>query len=430
MTGPVEIRPEEFDPGRWVRPGDTVLWGQACAEPVTLAETLMARRASVGGRFRVLLGIGLTGTARPEHADVVDFVGYTGGGPHHALVRAGVLDVLPVHYSQFPALFSRGPLAADVVLVQVAPPGPDGRYSFGAGQEYLPRAIDTARVVIAEVNDQAPRTRGGRALGPADVDVVVPISRPLASVQRSAPSPVEERIAGHVAGIVEDGSTVQLGLGGLPEAILARLTDRRDLGIHSGLISDAVMELMQAGVVTNARKTRDAGISVAGLLMGTEALFRFADDNPAVELRETADVHGAEALADQERFVAINSAIEVDLSGQVNAETARGQYIGAVGGAGDFLRAAARSRGGLPIIALPSTAGPASRIVAELSGPVSTPRSDVGLVVTEYGVADLRGLPLRERRERLIAIAHPDHQARLDAAGPVAQIRRREQQGT
>jgi acyl-CoA hydrolase len=418
MRSPAEILPGEFDPGRWVRPGDTVLWGQACAEPITLTERLMDGRASVGGRFRCLLGIALTGTVRPEHADVVDFVGYTGAGPNRELARAGVLDVLPAHYSQFPWLFSRGPLAVDVALVQVAPAGPDGRYSLGAAREYLPAAVAAARVVIAEVNDQAPRTRGGPSLGPEDIDVLVPVSRPLPEMSPAAPTPADRRIAEYVAGLIEDGATVQIGLGSLPDAVLAGLAGHRDLGIHSGLISDGVVELMRSGVITNARKSRDRGVAVAGLLIGSRSVFRFADDNPDVELRATRDVHGAAALAAQERLVAINSAIEVDLTGQVNAEIADGDYVGAVGGAGDFLRAAARSRGGLPIIALPATAKSASRIVARLSGPVSTARSDAGVVVTEYGVADLRGLPLARRRERLIAIAHPGHRARLAAAAP------------
>jgi acyl-CoA hydrolase len=407
--------PDVLELHRWIRPGDTVLWGQACGEPTVLTGLLMAQRAAVGGRFRCLLGIGLAGTARPEHTDVVDFVGYTGAG-HRELARAGLLDVLPAHFSTFPDVFSHGPLAPDVVMVQLAPPDRDGRYRLAAGQEYLPAAMDAARVVIAEVNDRAPRPRGGRRFARADIDVLVPVSHPLADVAVAEPTAVEQRIAKHVAGLIEDGSTLQIGLGSLPEAILSRLTGRRDLGLHSGLISDAVAELMRSGVITNARKSRDPGVGVAGMLMGSEVLFRFVDDNPAVQLRETADVHGAAALAGQDRFVAINSALEVDLTGQVNAEVARGEYVGAVGGSGDFLRAAARSRGGLPIIALPSTAGSASRIVERLSGPVSTPRSDAGFIVTEYGVADLRGLPLRARRERLIAIAHPDHRAGLDVA--------------
>src|SRR5690606_34878605 len=192
--------------------------------------------------------------------------------------------------------------------------------------------------------------------------------------------------------------------------------DRRDLGGHSGLIRDAVADLMEAGVITNARKSLDRGRSVGGMLMGTRRLFSFAHRNPAVQLRETGYTHDLSVLAAQDRLVAINSAVEVDLSGQISAELVAGDYVGAVGGAVDFLRGAARSKGGLPIVALPSTAGSTSRIVPALSGPVSTARADAGLVVTEYGVADLRGQPLRSRYERMLAIAHPDHRRALEEA--------------
>lgn len=280
--------------------------------------------------------------------------------------------------------------------------------------DYLSAAIDRARVVIAEVNDQVPWTHGTRTLTAADLDVIVFTSRPPAEIVKSVPGDAEERVAGHVAGLIEDGATLQLGLGALPEAIVARLADRRDLGVHSGQIGDAVADLMEAGVITGARKTVGRGRTVTGTLMGTSRLFRYADGNPAIELRDTRHTHDPEVLAAQERLVAINSAIEVDLSGQINAEVARGSYVGAVGGAIDFLRGAARSRGGLPIVALTSTAKSASRIVANLRGPVSTSRADAGIIVTEYGVADLRGLSLEERRARMLAIAHPDHRTALE----------------
>ena len=205
---------------------------------------------------------------------------------------------------------------------------------------------------------------------------------------------------------MEDGATLQCGLGAIPEAALRALHGRRDLGVHSGTVGDAVIELMEAGVVTNARKRRDHGASIAGVLMGSERLHRFAHRNKALQMRGTEYTHHPEVLASLPRFVAINSAVEVDLTGQVNAEVAAGSYVGAVGGAVDFLRGAHRSRGGVPIVALPSTAGAHSRIVASLSGPVSTPRCDAGVFVTEYGVADLRGLPLAARMHRMLDIAH------------------------
>ncbi|MEV5558385.1 acetyl-CoA hydrolase/transferase C-terminal domain-containing protein [Nonomuraea wenchangensis] len=406
-----------------IRPGDTVLWGQACAEPLTLTERLMEQRAAIGG-LRCFVGAPASGTVRPEHADHVSFLSYCGSGGNRALHRAGVLDILPGHYSTLPYLIESGALPVDVVLVQLSPADGAGRHSLGLAEEYLSAAIDRARVVIAEVNDQVPWTHGTRTLTAAELDLVVHTSRPPAEIAAKQAGPAEQRVADHVAALIEDGATLQLGLGALPEAIVARLAGHRHLGVHSGLIGDAVADLMEAGVITNARKSLDRGRTVTGALMGTARLFGYADGNPAIELRDTRYTHDPEVLAAQDRFVAINSAIEVDLTGQINAEVARGAYVGAVGGAVDFLRGAARSRGGLPIVALTSTVnaaggGTASRIVANLSGPVSTPRCDAGLIVTEHGVADLRGLPLGERVAAMLAISHPDHRPALEKECPL-----------
>lgn len=417
-------RIEDLDLRAYLRAGDTVIWGQACAEPRTLTEALVAQRERLGG-IQCFLGIGASETLRPEHADQLSFVGYTAGGTHRALARAGVLDVLPAHYSQLPETFRTRRMPVDVALVSLPPADAGGRYSLGLAAEYLVPALDAARTVIAEVNDQLPRTHTSRTLTDADLDVVLHTSRAPAEIPPAAPTAVEERIAARVAELVDDGATLQAGVGGLPGAVLRRLADRRDLGVHSGLVVDAVVDLVEAGAVTGARKSRDPGVVVGGVLMGSQRLFRFADRNPGVLLRETGYIHDPEVLAAQERFVAINSAVEVDLTGQVNAEVAGGRYVGAVGGAVDFLRGAHRSRGGVPIVALPATAGAGSRIVSRLSGPVSTSRADAGVIVTEFGVADLRGLPLRERRARMLALADPEHrpalEADIDASGePVA----------
>ncbi|MEV4144450.1 acetyl-CoA hydrolase/transferase C-terminal domain-containing protein [Amycolatopsis sp. NPDC049691] len=407
--------PAELDLSRYVRPGDTVVWGQACGEPLTLTEALMAQRAAIGG-FRCFLGIPASRTVRPEHGDVVEFVSYCGSGGNKKLYSAGVLDVVPSHYSTLPQLLSDGSLRADVVLLQVAPADADGRYSLGMADDYVSAAIPGARVVIAEVNDQVPRTPGDWMPTAADFDVVVPTSRPPAELPAREVPEQTRRIAERVAGLIDDGSTLQFGIGALPEAVLAQLADRTDLGVHSGLLNDAAADLMAAGVITNARKSVDRGRSVTGLLMGSRRLFQFADGNPSIQLRGTRYTHDPSVLAAQDRLVAINSAVEVDLTGQINAEVAGGQYVGAVGGAVDFLRGAARSFGGKPIVALPAVAGGASKIVGRLSGPVSTARCDAGFVVTEYGVADLRGQPLKVRQERMLAIAHPDQRPALEAA--------------
>ncbi len=400
-----------------VRPGDTVMWGQAMAEPVPLTQALMAQRHGIG-RFKVFLGMTHSDTSRPEHADCIAFSSYCGTGGNRALVKAGLLDILPCHYSQLPGLIQSGRLKIDVLMLQLAPADQDGHYSFGIAHEFLIQAMDAARVVIAEVNDQAPWTYGERPVREADLDYIVRTSRAPLELVQPQPGEAELAIARHVAGLIEDGATLQFGLGAMPEAILGALADRRDLGIHSGTIGDKVAELTRAGAITNARKSIDRGLTVTGMMMGSKRLHDFAHRNPDVRFRSTTYVHNADVLSQIDRFVALNTAIEVDLSGQINAEVANGLYIGAVGGALDFLRAANRSNGGLPVVALASTAGRAekraSRIVSKLSGPVSTPRSDAGIIATEYGIADLRGMGLSERIRRMLAIAHPDFRERLE----------------
>lgn len=412
-TAAKELAPESLDLSAIVRPGDTVVWGQASAEPLPLTQALMAQRHAIG-RFNVFLGVTYSDTLKPEYADCVSFCAYCGAGGNRALAKAGKLDILPVHYSQIPGLIQSGRLKVDVLMLQLAPADAAGNYSFSMAHDYLVQALAAARVVVAEVNEQAPWTFGERPVREADLDYIVRTSRPPLELRHPQPGEAELGVARHVAGLIEDGATLQFGLGMLPEVILAALADRRDLGIHSGAIGDKAADLMEAGVITNARKSIDRGVTVAGIVFGSRRIQQFCHRNPAVQFRSNAYTHNAGVLASIERFAALNTAIEVDLSGQINAEVAGGVYVGAVGGAVDFLRGAHRSKGGLPIVALPSTAGNASRIVAKLSGPVSTPRSDAGFIVTEYGVADLRSAPLSERPRRLIAIAHPDFREQLE----------------
>lgn len=402
-----------LDLGAIVRRGDSVMWGQANAEPLPLSQALMAQRHAIG-EFSVFLGISYSDTLKAEYADCIRFSGYAGTGGNRALANAGKLDILPCHYSHLRDLIASRRLKVDVLLLQLAPANERGEYSLSIAHEYLIPALAAARVVIAEVNECAPWTYGERPVLEADLDYIVHTSRPPLELVHPQPGAAALAIARKVAGLIEDGATLQFGLGALPEAILAQLADRRDLGVHSGAIGDQVAALMRSGTINNARKTRDRGVSIAGIMFGSRRLHDFAHRNPQLQFRSSAYTHGPDVLAKLERFTALNSAIEVDLSGQINAEVAAGVYVGAVGGAVDFLRAAHYSRGGLPIVALPSTAGRHSRIVAKLSGPVSTPRSDAGIIVTEYGVADLRGASLAERARRMLAIAHPEQRERLE----------------
>ncbi len=404
-----------LDLTRYIRPGDLVVWGQACAEPLTLTEALASQRKELGG-IRCFTGISSSSAVHPDHSDYLAFSSYTAAGANRALARVGALDILPCHYSELPRILGTGPLRASVLLLSLPPAGPDGTFGLGLAADYLATLVDTARVVIAEVNDQVPDVGCDRRLRPEEIDALVPLSRPPAEYPEAPPREEDAVIAGHVAGLVPDGATIQLGIGSMPSAVARRLHGHRDLGVHSGMITDAVAALIESGAVTGARKSVDQGLVVTGFLMGTRTLIARAAADPSVQVRNTAYTHDPAVLAAQHQLVAINSATEVDLTGQANTETAAGRYVGAVGGAADFARGAARSRGGVPVLALPSTAGPASRIVAGLTGPATLSRADTGVVVTEYGIADLRGLTLPQRRERMIAIAHPDHRAELEAA--------------
>lgn len=392
-----------------VRPGDTVMWGQGTGEPRTLTEALVEQRAELGG-LDVFLGATFSETLHPAHADHLTFFGIGGIGTNAALAKAGVLDVLPCHLSAIPGLIESGRLRVDVVLVQLSPAGTDGRHSLGLVGDYISPAIARARTVVAEINDQVPRTHGAGSLEPSQLDHVVRTSRPPVFVTALPPGPVEERIGTLVGNLVPDGAVVQLGIGSVPRAVAASLTEKRELSIHSGVIGDWIVDLIEKGAVTNQHKAIDTGITVTGALFGTRRLYDFVHDNPAVELRPITYTHDPRVLGALDGLFAVNSAVEVDLTGQVNAETLNGSHIGTVGGQVDFVRAAMASRGGRAIIALPSTArsGQVSRIVPRLAdGVTTTARSDADLIVTEYGVADLRGAPLHERAERLISVAHP-----------------------
>jgi acyl-CoA hydrolase len=375
---------------RHIKAGDGIIFGQACAEPQTLVESLVAQRASFPGAS-LFMGVNWSGTVKPEHADHLRLSAYCGSGHNRALSDAGVLDIHPHPYSQLAGLIRSRKIRADVVMVQVSPPNAQGEYSLGLAAEYLVPALESCRTVIGEVNDQVPWTHSEKLLRKEDFALLVESSRKPVALPYGAPGDLEKAIARHAAPFVPEGATLEKGLGALPDAVLGMLGDRKRLSIHSGSLGDGAVELMERGIVLQAN---------CGTLMGTRRLFEHARENPAVRLRSTEYTHNPRILATLERMVAINSAVEVDLTGQVNAEVAKGSYLGAVGGALDFIRAANHSPGGVSLMLLP-----AARVVEKLQGPVSTPRSEAGVIVTERGAADLRGCTLRERVERMRAIA-------------------------
>jgi acetyl-CoA hydrolase len=400
-----------------LRPGDRISFGQACSEPVSLVRALLQQGQTLHaslGRLKVFVAGSYSRSIRPEHAAWFEFFSYGAFGDAAALVRSGLLELYPIHYSALPSLLANE-CRPDVVLLQLSAPDASGRHSLGVASDFQLATARRARVVIAEVNAQVPFSP--HALLPEDVriDHVVETDRPLVEGPPASVDPTASRIAEQVAGIIPNGATLQMGIGALMDAICHALRSHRDLGVHTGVMTDGMADLMQCGAVTNAQKGSHVGMTVAGSLLGSRRLFEFANHNAQICLVENAISHGADSLARQRRFCSINSAVEVDLTGQINAEVGGARYVGAVGGQGDFVRAANRSEGGIPIIALPSGArgGQVSRIVARLSGPVTTARSDVDCVATEWGVARLRGLSLRQRASAMAAIAHPDHRDSL-----------------
>ena len=397
-----------------LRPGDGVIWGQGVAEPTPWTQALVAERHQFAP-LSVFVGVNFTDTILPEHTDALRVSSYGAFGFSRRLAAAGALDIIPCHISRLGPSIESGLIPCDVALVQVSPPGPNGRHSLGAINDYMRVALRRARVVVVEVNDQFPWTYGPELPPLERVALRLKTSRPPVSAPFKPPSPVERAIAGHAASIIPDGATLQVGIGGTIDALLQCLTDRRDLGIHSGTMGDGLLDLVEAGVVTNARKPIDTGVTVVGALFGSGRLLQAADRNPAFEVHPYEYTHSAAVLAQIHNLVAVNSAVEVDITGQVNAEVADGRYVGAVGGQVDFTHAATRSAGGCSIIALPSTAagGRVSRICAQVQT-VTTARSEVDFVVTEHGAANLRGQSLRERMRRMIAIAHPPFQEALE----------------
>ncbi len=407
-----EFAPSDIDFRRFVPPGGLVAWGQGCAEPAPLTEALMKQSEQIG-RFRVFVGGSFAASVDPVHTGHVAYMSYIGMGRNADLARAGKLTILTSAYSQIADALD----PVDLLIVQAAE-GPDGQVRYAMACEYLGDLERSARAIMVEVNAQAPWSPDAPVIDRTRIVAATRSSRSPIEMPGGEPDGTMRQIGDIVAGLIEDGATLQIGVGSLPDAMLRSLHSHRDLGIHSGAIGDGVAALIESGVVNNARKTIDKGVTVAGIFFGGERLNRLAHGNGAITLAPTSYTHNQRVIGAIERFVSLNSAIEVDLSGAVNSEVANGAYVGGVGGAAEFTRAAALSRGGRPIIAAASTAarGKVSRIVAKLSGPTTISRSDAGIVVTEFGAVDLRGRSLEQRRRLMLSIAHPDFREQLEAA--------------
>jgi len=397
-----------------VRAGDVVAWGQGASEPEALTAELMRCRHHIG-EFEAFIGMSHGQTPQLEHCDTVKFSSYCAAGNNRKLSEANRLEIYPCHYSNLPGLLTA---RVKVLLLQVAQTERPDVFSFSLAQDYLAPLVKSAAFVVAEINDKAPATCGETEVHAFDIDYAVLTSRTPIVASTNRGSDPERRIAKIIADLIDDGMTLQIGLGAIPELVIEELSSHRELGVHSGIIGDQIAKLMKSSSITNARKSIDRGVTVTSQIFGSAELYAFADKNPMISVRSINYTHASSVLHQLEKFAAINSAIEVDLTGQINAEMAGGRYVGAVGGAIDFIRAARISPGGLPIIALPSVVqterGLQSRIVASLNGPVSTPRADAAIIVTEHGYADLRALSLRERAKALISIAAPEFRESLD----------------
>jgi acetyl-CoA hydrolase len=404
-----------FDFSAYLRADDVVTWPQGTGEPLGLTGRLVAQRHALPP-LEIFVGMTTSNTLLAEHADRFRFRVLNGAGSTRRLTTANVADIVPAYVSAVPGLVRSGAIRVDVVLLRVKPHTRAGYFTVGVMADFIPAFVAAARCIIAEIDERLPATAQDALIAESDIDVLTTCDADEILLPDPEPDEIDMRVAGRVAELIPDGATIQLGVGGLPVAVCRALEGHRDLGVHSGVISDVVVGLVEKGVVTNARKGIDIGKTVTGGLFGSRRLMDFANGNDALEMRSSEYTHNQQVLARVHNLYAINSGVEVDLTGNVNSEVAAGRYLGAIGGQPDFVRGAIASPGGRAIIALPSTTpdGKHTRIVTSLEGrPVTTPRADVDLVVTEYGIADLRGRSFGERAQRLRAIAHPDFRDRL-----------------
>jgi 4-hydroxybutyrate CoA-transferase len=405
---------------RLIQSGDQLFTSGNVATPRLLFRALVARAHELERVQLIHLLLMGDDFAAPElDAHFRHNALFVGPGDRQA-VNSGKADYTPIFLSEIPNLFAARHLRPDVALLQVSPPDEHGFMSLGVEVLASHAAAEAAQTVIVQVNEQMPRILGDAFLHVSHVDAVVECSEPLPEFPCGTFGDVEQRIGTHIAGLISDGATLQLGIGTIPDAVLTSLTGKRDLGIHTEVISDGVMHAMEAGTITGEKKTLHHGKAIATLVLGSHSLYRYVHNNPAFELHPSSYTNDPFVIAQNDNLIAINSALEVDLTGQVCADSIGPSIYSGFGGQLDFIRGAARSRGGKPIIALPATAqgGALSRIVPVLKpgAGVVTTRGDVHYVVTEFGVAQLYGRALRHRARALIDIAHPQFRDALEAA--------------
>jgi 4-hydroxybutyrate CoA-transferase len=402
-----------------IRSGDSLYIHSNAAAPLPLIEALVARADTLRDvEVYHILTMGPAHYTEPRYHESFKLHALFIGQNVREAVNAGRASYTPVFLSEIPGLFLSGKLNVDVCLLQVSPPDHHGYCSYGVSVDCTIAARKRARLVIAEVNKQMPRTLGRSFVHVSKLDYIVETDRPLPTHAVRETDDVATEIGRNIASLIEDGSTLQLGIGAIPDATLRFLFEKKDLGIHSEMFSDGILDLVEAGVITNDCKTVLPGKIAVSFVMGSKRLYDFVDNNPLVEFQPSDYINDPNIISQNYKMTAINSALQIDLTGQVCSDSVGDQLYSGFGGQVDFIRGAARSQGGRPIIALPSTAkgGTVSRIVAHLSrgSGVVTSRGDVHYVVTEYGIADLHGKNLRARAQELISIAHPDFRAELE----------------
>lgn len=398
--------------------GDRVVIAHACGEPSYLVDAMVANAAAYENVELVhMVAMGKGEYCQSQYAGNFRHNAIFVGGCSRDAVAEGRADFTPSFFFEVPRLF-RTTLPVDVAMVMVTPPDENGMCSLGVSVDYTQEAVKQAKTVIAQVNPQMPWTGPHSLVSVTDLDYIVEHEAPLIELAPPRIGDIERAIGENCASLVPDGATLQLGIGAIPDAVLLFLKGKKDLGIHSEMFSDGVVELAEAGVINNSKKTLNPGKFVAAFLMGTRRLYDFVDHNPDVELRAVDYVNNPFVIAQNDNLISINSCVQVDLMGQVASESIGARQISGVGGQVDFVRGASASKGGVSIMAMPSTVkGKISKIVPLLDqgAAVTTSRNDVDYVVTEYGVAHLKGETLRQRARNLIEIAHPDFRDELKA---------------
>ncbi len=407
-----------MDLSRYIQPDATVAWGPLTGTPVGLVRALDNSLPAIGF-CHAFIGLTVDEGIRDAHLSHVHFKSMSGGGTCSRYVRNGSVDIIPIHLSDVPKVVRDGKIHIDVLLVAVSQHEEDGCVSLGVVTDFLPPAIEQGPIVIGERVAGMPWTHGDTQVPVSRFTELVDLGSPVVEVPYRRASAAESRIADQIVDLIPNGATLQFGIGGVPDVVLRALTGHRDMGIHTGILTEAAQVLIETGVVTNRLKGIDEGQTITAYLAGSRGFYDFCDHHPSIQVRRLEYTHSPATLSRIRNLISINSAFEVDLTGQINGEMVGGKYLGQVGGQSDFMRGVAASEGGFSILGLASTNRheTISRIVPKLGdGVVTSLRTDADYVVTEYGVAELRGKTLGERTEAMMRISHPKFRDDLQEA--------------